>query len=106
MLVKVDASRQLDEDIARDLKLLPNREPIYIETPKGHIDLPGASQKYGVKLTTLRYWLRQGHIKRVGRLKAPAPGGGYVVVKESDIVKHVSAPKKKGGRPRKALCSS
>ena len=76
---------------------------IYSVLPPGLIDLPSAVKKYGVKLTTLHYWLRQGHLEPRGRLRAPAVGGGYVIVSESEIERHMEAPRNKGGRPKKPI---
>ena len=75
--------------------------PIYTELPEGLIDLPSAARKYHLNVNTLRSWLTKGHLKVFGRLKAPATGGGYLVFSELDLVEYRSAPRNKGGRPRK-----
>jgi hypothetical protein len=54
---------------------VPDPESIFTELPDGCIDLTSAAKKYGIKLTTLHYWLRQGHLTSGGRLRAPATGG-------------------------------
>ena len=83
--------------------LLPdlNADSIYTVLPDGKIDLPTASKKYGLNLSTLRTWVHTGRLNVVGRLKAPATGGGYVIVDELDLLAYMSAPRNRGGRPRK-----
>ena len=99
-MVTTVATEQLVEqpDI---LGLFPGPESIYAEVPDGLIDLPTASRKYGLNRGTLHTWVHTGRLTVVGRLKAPAAGGGYLIVKESDLVEYMSAPRNKGGRPRK-----
>ena len=82
---------------------LNDQEPIYTETevPTGLIDLRAAAQKYSCPISTLQTWVRRGHLKTHGRLKAPARGGGYVLLLEVDVLDRVKAPPNKGGRPRK-----
>ena len=75
--------------------------PIYTELPEGLIDLPKAAKKYGCKGPTLRTWVHRGHLKSMGRLRGSSPGGGYLVVSEADLERHLAASPKKGGRPRK-----
>ena len=53
--------------------------------PDGLIDLPTASKKYGVKVGTLRQWVHVGKLPRKGRLRAPSPGGGYIVTEEAAV---------------------
>ena len=53
--------------------------------PEGLIDLPSASKKYGIKVGTLRQWVHVGKLPRKGRLRAPSPGGGYIVTEEAAI---------------------
>ena len=53
--------------------------------PEGLIDLPTASKKYGIKVGTLRQWVHVGKLPRKGRLRAPSPGGGYIVTEEAAI---------------------
>ena len=91
--------------------LLPDvdeQEIIYTEdgVPEGLIDLPSAAQKYNCPVGTLQTWVRRGHLKTFGRLKAPARGGGYVLLLEADILDRVTAPVNKGGRPRKTPAST
>ena len=74
--------------------------------PEGLIDLPSAARKYreeyGVSPGTMSQWVRNGRVSKMGRMKAPAPGGGYFVVRESELVEFMKKPRNKGGRPRKA----
>ncbi len=81
----------------------PEGAIIYDELPPGLIDLPSASRAYGVQLGTMRWWLKKGHVRKVGLLRAPARGGGYVVVEESELIRYMHAPKSKGGRPKKKV---
>ena len=74
---------------------------IYDELPLGLIDLPSASRKYGCAIGRLRVWVQRGRLKSYGRLKAPSPGGGYIVVEKEALVALLNAPPSKGGRPRK-----
>ena len=75
--------------------------PIYTELPEGLIDLPTAGRKYGCHRARLRNWVMHGHLKVHGRLKAPARGGGYIVVSESELEHRLATVSTKGGRPRK-----
>ena len=73
--------------------------PIYTELPEGLIDLPSASKLHGVNLNTMMNWIRKNQVQVVGRLKAPARGGGYLVVSEDELLNHMASPRNKGGRP-------
>lgn len=82
----------------------PPGTPIFDELPPGMIDFPTASRSpeeggYGIHLRTLHNWVRTGRITEMGRLKARAPGGGYIVVWEQDLIDYIKAPRNKGGRP-------
>ena len=59
--------------------------PLFDELPDGLIDVPTAARKYGRSTGTLRVWARSGLLTVVGRLRASAPGGGYLVVREVDV---------------------
>jgi predicted DNA-binding transcriptional regulator AlpA len=85
-----------DQDLDGDL-------PIFNELPAGLIDVPTAVKQFGCQNSTLRRWIAKGLLPAHGRLRAPAPGGGYLVVSEEELVKHLSEPRKKGGRPRKTM---
>ena len=75
------------------------------ELPDGLIDLPSAaarySDKYGVSEDAMRQWVNRGRVAKAGRVRAPARGGGYIVVCESELVEFMAQPRNKGGRPRK-----
>jgi hypothetical protein len=74
---------------------------IYDELPPGLIDLPSASRKYGVNLKTATGWLKRGRIPKMGKLRAPGPGGGYNLTCETAFKEMAGLPKDHGGRPRK-----
>ena len=78
-------------------------ETVYTELPPGLIDLPSAVRKYGLTSSTVHDWIRHGRIEPQGRLRAPARGGGYLVVREEDLLAYMKAPRDKGGRPRKSF---
>ena len=82
---------------------LNEEEPIYTDTevPEGLIDLPRAARKYGHRIARLQRWVQRGHLKVYGRLKAPARGGGYLLLNEGELLERMSAPPNKGGRPQK-----
>ena len=76
-------------------------EAVFTELPEGLIDIRTAAKKHGMNASTIRTWIHKGHLTVVGRLKAPARGGGYSVVEESQLLDYISAPKSRGGRPKK-----
>ena len=78
---------------------LPGPDAVYTVLPPGLIDVPGAARKYGLHPETVRYWVRNGKVPLCGRLRAPAPGGGFMVVSEEDLLAHMSSPQSRG-RPR------
>ena len=75
--------------------------PIYDVLPPGLIDVPSAVKRYGCKNATLRRWIERGRLRAMGRLRGAAPGGGYLVISETELADWISAPRDKGGRPRK-----
>ena len=75
--------------------------PIFAELPEGLIDLPKAQQHYGCTRSLLWNWVRSGQIKIRGRLKAPARGGGYLMVAIADLEERIASPPNRGGRPSK-----
>ena len=83
--------------------LLPcdGKEPIFNECPPGLIDLPSAAKELGVAPAQLRVWLARGHIKSYGRLKGPAAGGGFHLLKMVELLAYKLGPRNKGGRPKK-----
>ena len=76
---------------------------VYEELPDGLIDLPSAARKYDINRVTLWRWADKGAIRKYGRLKASAAGGGYLVLNEEELTSYISAPRDKGGRPKKTL---
>ena len=75
--------------------------PIYDVLPPGLIDLPTARKKYGCTRSRFANWVANGRLKVLGRLRAPARGGGYLVVSEEDLAHRLATVSTKGGRPRK-----
>ena len=75
------------------------------QLPEGLIDLPSAAAKYadeyGVSEGAMRQWVNRGRVAKAGRVKAPARGGGYLVVNENELVEFMGQPRNKGGRPPK-----
>ena len=73
---------------------------VFTELPEGLIDLSTPAKKYQIARWALHNWVRRGHLVPRGRLKAPAPGGGYCVVDEAALV-HCMANRPRLGRPPK-----
>ena len=73
------------------------------DVPPGLIDLPSAAQKYGIAVTTLRMWINRGKLPRHGRVRAPAPGRGYILTEEAAIPYCRDNPRKRG---RKKIVST
>ncbi len=71
-------------------------EQIYDALPDGLIDLPSASKKYGIPVDTLRMWVHRGKLPRLGRLRAKAAGGGYIVTDDAAIPLCRDNPRKRG----------
>lgn len=73
-------------------------ERIYLpdEVPDGLIDLPSASRKYGIAPMTLYMWVCRKKLPRLGRVRAPAAGGGYILTLESEIPICRDNPRKSG----------
>ena len=76
-------------------------EPVLEAVPEGCITLPQLIRDYGVRSSTLHTWIKAGKLRVVGKVKAPAPGGGYKVVPLNDAIQLIEGPTDKGGRPRK-----
>ena len=55
------------------------------ELPDGLIDLPSAAKKYGIPIATLRMWVKREKLPNCGRVRAKAPGGGYILTIEAEI---------------------
>ena len=77
--------------------------PIYTELPEGLIDLPTAMRKYGCRRGRLDSWVKRGHLEVRGRLRGAAPGGGYLVVSEAEVVDRLETTAPKGGRLKRLL---
>ena len=75
--------------------------PIYTELPEGLIDLPSAMMIYDGGRPRLRNWVKRGYLEIHGRLRAPAPGGGYIIVSKSELMEKLATGEKTAGRPRK-----
>ena len=71
--------------------------------PEGLIDLPSASKKYGVPVRTLQTWVKRGKLPKCGRLRAKAPGGGYILTVEAEIEHCRDNPRKRG--PKQSIQS-
>ena len=78
-------------------------DTIYTELPPGLIDLPSAAKKYSINRGTIRHWVKRGNVPSQGRLKGAARGGGYLLIREDDLLKYMVGPRDKGGRPSQAL---
>ena len=81
----------------------PAEDPdtVYTELPAGLIDVPSAVRKYKLRSSTVYDWIKKGHLNLHGRLKGPVRGGGFLVIRETELVTYMAAPRGKGGRPRK-----
>ena len=77
--------------------------PIYTELPEGLIDLPSAMMMYDGGRPRLRNWVKRGYLEIHGRLRAPAPGGGYIIVSKSELMEKLATRERSAGRPRKKL---
>ena len=81
----------------------PDDDPdtVYSELPPGLIDLPTAARNFSCPIGRIQNWVHRGHLASYGRLKAPARGGGYVLVSERELKLLLSKPLNRGGRPSK-----
>ena len=70
------------------------------DVPAGLISLPDAAKKYGIPVRTLGAWVRLGKLPRCGRVRAKAPGGGYILTKENQIEYCRDHPRKRGPKPK------
>lgn len=95
-----------EEDIKAQLPPECRSDVVYDELPEGLIDLPTASLRYGIKRHTITMWLQRGRLQARGRLKGPAPGGGYVLIAEAELMAYMNAPRDRGGRPRKRVTTA
>jgi hypothetical protein len=82
-----------------DLKHSKNEQG-FSELPAGLITVPTAAKKYGYSPTTVHEWIKKGYVASKGRLlSGGGPGGGPVLIAESELLQFLSRPRKKGGRP-------
>ena len=80
--------------------------PIFMTLPPGTIDVPTALRKYNLNRNTLRAWIDRGHVLPVGRLRAPAVGGGYLVLNKIELEAYIAARKRPGGRRKRMVCDT
>lgn len=66
------------------------------------IALPTLVKEYRASRSTLNTWIRSGKLRIRGKVRAPAPGGGYNVASKEEVFNFMSGPVNRGGRPRKA----
>ena len=83
-------------------KLPPTgKQKVYRELPPGLITLPDASRKFDIPSSRIRSWVNSGKIQTFGRLRGMAPGGGPLVVMETEVIEESKKPFDKGGRRKK-----
>ena len=73
---------------------------VYDELPDGLIDIPSAAKLYDCDTGRLRMLVRRGTLISRGRLKAPAYGGGYLLVDRQELAEAMANPRARG-RPKK-----
>ena len=71
------------------------------DLPEDLVDLPSIMREHGVSRSTLHTWIKAGKLPLCGKVRAPARGGGYNVVRKDEVLKLIEGPINKGGRPRK-----
>ena len=98
-LAQLDITREGTEDVESAVPDYPREDIIYDEVPEGMIDLPSAVRKYGINRGTLRRWVLSGHLRRAGRVKGAAPGGGFVLLWEDEFIAWINSPRLPG-RPK------
>ena len=81
-------------------------DAVYDALPPGLIDIPTAARTYNVPRRTLQGWIRRGHLGCRGRLKGSAPGGGFLVIEEQELVSRLDLPPNPGGRPKKIVSTA
>ena len=55
-------------------------------TAQDLITLAEASERFGLRDSTLHHWLRVGHLRERGRERFPGPGGGRVLVDAEEVL--------------------
>ena len=71
------------------------------ELPEDLIDLPSVMREHRISRSTLHTWIKAGKLPLRGKVRAPARGGGYNVVRKDEVMSLIEGPINKGGRPRK-----
>ena len=90
-----------DEPVYKDIT-----NYVYDECPDGLIDLRTAAIELGIAASLLNTWISRGHIKSYGRLKEPAKGDGFHLLKMSEILDYQNFRPRQGGRPRKTAATA
>ena len=77
---------------------LPNfpqygQKKAFRELPPGLITLPEAARKFRINRYTLRSWVNDGKIATYGRLRGRAPGGGFLLLNESEVIAYKDGPR-------------
>ena len=101
MVATIIADADVDESELAALAEERWEHPIYEEVPPGLIDLKTAAENFNCTIKQLQAWVKRGHIPSYGRIRGPARGGGYHLVKEKDVITRLAMPPNRGGRPRK-----
>ena len=73
--------------------------PMFSVAPEGLLTLRGAADEFNRSVQALRNWVWRGHLKVRGRLRAPARGGGMVLVAREDLESLLQNPPRRTGRP-------
>ncbi len=63
---------------------------VYDAVPDGLIDLPTAAARYGVTRNALHKRRSTGSLTTYGRLKGGSPGGGSILLSESEVLKIIA----------------
>ena len=92
IVITEQRGRKVEEDAGDGL-------PVYDVLPEGLIDLPTAARNERIRLATAYNWIRRDRVRAVGRLRAPARGGGYLIVNEHEFTSYAQGPRDRGGRP-------
>ena len=68
--------------------------PVYLygNVPENLIDVPRASQEYGVKTHTLHNWIRQGKLLRRGRIIRAPQGAATILIDKNELPYSMNDP--------------
>ena len=94
---QVDGNGHKVLELATDGKELP----IFAELPEGLIGLTAAADELGCNIHRIRTWVHNGRVHAKGRLRAPARGGGYLLVSLEELRTELTKAQNGRGRPRK-----